>query len=61
MKTLKCGEVDLQQCRTFAEAEANPGGFIEDVSNARRSQSSLGYPPPVEFEAAHVTHRDGIG
>ena len=50
-KTLKCEEVYLQQYRTFAEAEASIDRFIGDVYNAKRLHSSLGYRPPVEFEA----------
>ncbi len=50
-KTLKCEEVYLQQHRTFAEAEHNIGRFIEDAYNTKRLHSSLGYLPPVEFEA----------
>jgi putative transposase len=50
-KTLKCEEVYLQQYETFAEAKANLGRFIEDVYNEKRLHSSLGYLPPVEFEA----------
>lgn len=53
-KTLKREEVYLQDYRTFAEAEANLGRFIEAVYNAKRLPSSLGYLPPVEFEAAHA-------
>jgi transposase InsO family protein len=52
-KTLKCEEVYLQQYRTFDEAEANLGRFIEDVYNAKRLHSSLGYRPPDEFETSH--------
>ena len=52
-KTLKREEVYLKQYRTFAEAEANIGQFIEDVYNVKRLHSSLGYLPPIEFEALH--------
>lgn len=53
-KTLKREEVELNQYRTFTEAEQNIGRFIEDVYNEKRLHSSLGYVPPVEFEAAHA-------
>ncbi len=52
-KTLKREEVYLKAYRTFAEAEANIGQFIEDVYNQKRLHSSLGYLPPIEFEALH--------
>ncbi len=53
-KTLKREEVYLHEYRTFQEAEANLGRFIEDVYNRKRLHSSLGYRPPAEFEAAHT-------
>jgi putative transposase len=53
-KTLKCEEVYLQHYRTFQEAEANLGRFIEDVYNVKRLHSSLGYRPPIEVEAMHA-------
>ncbi len=52
-KTLKREEVYLKQYRTFGEAEANIGQFIEDVYNVKRLHSSLGYLPPAEFETLH--------
>jgi putative transposase len=60
-KTLKCEEVYLQEYRTFAEAEANLRRFIADVYNAKRLHSSLGYLPPVEFEAAQLAAGAGEG
>ena len=52
-KTLKREEVYLKDYRTFGEAQANIGQFIEDVYNQKRLHSSLGYLPPAEFEALH--------
>jgi putative transposase len=49
-KTLKREEVSLNEYRTFAEAEANIGQFLDDVYNTKRLHSSLGYRPPAEFE-----------
>jgi putative transposase len=53
-KTLKREEVSLNHYQTFQEAEANLGRFIADVYNAKRLHSSLGYVPPIEFEAIHA-------
>lgn len=50
-KTLKREEVYLKDYQTFADAEANLGQFIDAVYNTKRLHSSLGYPPPTEFEA----------
>ncbi len=52
-KTLKQEEVYLKQYQTFEEASANIGQFIDEVDNAKRLHSSLGYVPPIEFEAAY--------
>ena len=51
-KTLKVEEVYLNDYRTIHDAAANIGLFIEAVYNTKRLHSSLGYLPPVEFEAA---------
>ena len=56
-RTLKHEEVYLNQYDSFAEAEPNIGHFIDDVYNARRLHSSLGYLPPAEFEAIYVASR----
>lgn len=53
-RTLKYEEVYLHEYRTFAEAEATIDRFIEEVYNQKRLHSSLGYLPPVEFEAAYA-------
>jgi putative transposase len=52
-KTLKHEEVYLNDYQTFAEAEAHLGQFIDAVYNVKRLHSSLGYRPPVEFEATY--------
>ncbi len=51
-KTLKYEEVYLKEYRTFEDALMNLEAFIEAVDNTNRRHSSLGYLPPVEFEAA---------
>ena len=50
MKTLKSEEVYLRQYRDLAEARSGIGRFLEDVYNAKRLHSALGYLPPAEFE-----------
>jgi transposase InsO family protein len=52
-RTLKYEEVYLKDYRTFEEARANIGDFIDDVYNTKRLHSALGYRPPAEFEAAY--------
>jgi len=50
MKTLKYDEVYLSEYDTFDDVVENVFGFIEDVYNAKRLHSSIGYMPPNEFE-----------
>ena len=54
IKTVKCEEVYLHQYRTFEEAQARLQTFLEDVYNAKRLHSSLGYVPPDEFELENL-------
>jgi putative transposase len=53
-RTLKLEEVYLKDYRDFEEAEHNIAQFIDEVYNQKRLHSSLGYLPPVEFEALHA-------
>jgi transposase InsO family protein len=53
-RTLKMEEVYLKDYRGFEEAQQNIAEFIEEVYNHKRLHSSLGYLPPVEFEALHA-------
>jgi transposase InsO family protein len=52
-RTLKMEEVYLKDYHNFEETQQNIGEFIEEVYNQKRLHSSLGYLPPVEFEALH--------
>ena len=51
----------LKEYGTLEKAEANIGCFIDDVYNAKRLHSSLGYLPPAEYEAAHVGESEASG
>jgi transposase InsO family protein len=58
-RNLKMEEVYLKDYRDFEEAEEDIGEFIEEVYNEKRLHSSLGYLPPVEFEALHALKARG--
>ena len=54
MKTLKYEEVYLNEYETMNQARTDIRHFLESVYNQKRLHSSLGYVPPVEFEAAQT-------
>ena len=50
MKTLKVEEVYLMEYDTFDDVAGSLPPFIEDVYNAKRRHSALGYKSPIKFE-----------
>ena len=48
-------EVNVHRYQTFVEAQAHWQTFLEEVYNAKRLHSSLGYVSPDEFEVNYLT------
>jgi len=51
-KTLKYEEVHLWNYETYQDVTERLPFFIEEVYNRKRLHSSIGYVPPIEFEAS---------
>ena len=49
MKTLKTEDVNGRDYKNLEDARNHVGAFIENVCNAKRLHSALGYKPPDEL------------